>query len=195
MLCPAPQPLSPLSQRYRPLLSAAVKGFLTRRLLRTERVAQLVRTIRVCKNSSNMSQLTHCSSWYNECTLFVCKLCLCLYFWTCRTCRSSCRLSSSRVLAEKSSAADRTSYCKTESFCRHVSPPDRQFNINTQQLNVASLQPLIEISVHPLIVFTHSCVRHIMSFTTYSSACHPESGCSWSAGTESLPRRRHSDSR
>ncbi|XP_054897122.1 uncharacterized protein si:ch73-100l22.3 [Poeciliopsis prolifica] len=41
-----PQPLSPLSQRCRPLVAAAVKGFLTRRLLRTERVAQLVRTIR-----------------------------------------------------------------------------------------------------------------------------------------------------
>ncbi|KAK2815795.1 hypothetical protein Q5P01_026262 [Channa striata] len=40
------QPSSPFSGRYRPLLSAAVKGFLTRRLLRTERVAQLVRTIR-----------------------------------------------------------------------------------------------------------------------------------------------------
>uniref|UniRef100_A0A096LZW3 Centriolar coiled-coil protein 110 n=1 Tax=Poecilia formosa TaxID=48698 RepID=A0A096LZW3_POEFO len=40
------QPLSPLSQRCRPLVAAAVKGFLTRRLLRTERVAQLVRTIR-----------------------------------------------------------------------------------------------------------------------------------------------------
>ncbi|XP_047434752.1 uncharacterized protein si:ch73-100l22.3 isoform X2 [Mugil cephalus] len=40
------QPCSSPSQRYRPLLSAAVKGFLTRRLLRTERVAQLVRTIR-----------------------------------------------------------------------------------------------------------------------------------------------------
>ncbi|XP_040001125.1 uncharacterized protein si:ch73-100l22.3 isoform X2 [Xiphias gladius] len=40
------QPSSPLSERYRPLLSAAMKGFLTRRLLRTERVAQLVRTIR-----------------------------------------------------------------------------------------------------------------------------------------------------
>ncbi|XP_035515811.1 uncharacterized protein si:ch73-100l22.3 [Morone saxatilis] len=40
------QPSSPLSERYRPLLLAAVKGFLTRRLLRTERVAQLVRTIR-----------------------------------------------------------------------------------------------------------------------------------------------------
>uniref|UniRef100_A0A146YS26 Uncharacterized LOC105915744 n=1 Tax=Fundulus heteroclitus TaxID=8078 RepID=A0A146YS26_FUNHE len=40
------QPPSPLSQRCRPLLAAAVKGFLTRRLLRTERVAQLVRTIR-----------------------------------------------------------------------------------------------------------------------------------------------------
>lgn len=31
----------------RPLLAAAVKGFLTRRLLRTERVSQLVRTIQV----------------------------------------------------------------------------------------------------------------------------------------------------
>ncbi|KAM4751004.1 uncharacterized protein cp110 [Anableps anableps] len=41
-----PQPLYPLSQRCCPLLAAAVKGFLTRRLLRTERVAQLVRTIR-----------------------------------------------------------------------------------------------------------------------------------------------------
>ncbi|XP_071359503.1 uncharacterized protein cp110 [Trachinotus anak] len=40
------QPSSPLSERYRPLLSAAIRGFLTRRLLRTERVAQLVRTIR-----------------------------------------------------------------------------------------------------------------------------------------------------
>ncbi|XP_008278502.1 uncharacterized protein cp110 [Stegastes partitus] len=40
------QPSSPLSGRYRPLLSAAVKGFLTRRLLKTVRVAQLVRTIR-----------------------------------------------------------------------------------------------------------------------------------------------------
>ncbi|XP_061578412.1 uncharacterized protein cp110 isoform X2 [Cololabis saira] len=40
------QPLGPCSQHYRPLLAAAVKGFLTRRLLRTERVAQLVRTIR-----------------------------------------------------------------------------------------------------------------------------------------------------
>ncbi|XP_038570057.1 uncharacterized protein si:ch73-100l22.3 [Micropterus salmoides] len=40
------QPSSPLSERYRPLLLAAVKGFLTRRLLKTERVAQLVRTIR-----------------------------------------------------------------------------------------------------------------------------------------------------
>uniref|UniRef100_A0A4W6CHU5 Centriolar coiled-coil protein 110 n=1 Tax=Lates calcarifer TaxID=8187 RepID=A0A4W6CHU5_LATCA len=40
------QPSSPLSEHYRPLLSAVVKGFLTRRLLRTERVAQLVRTIR-----------------------------------------------------------------------------------------------------------------------------------------------------
>ncbi|XP_029948882.1 uncharacterized protein cp110 isoform X2 [Salarias fasciatus] len=33
-------------QHYRPLLAAAAKGFLTRRLLRTERVAQLVRTVR-----------------------------------------------------------------------------------------------------------------------------------------------------
>ncbi|XP_022611506.1 uncharacterized protein LOC111229452 [Seriola dumerili] len=40
------QPSSPLSEHCRPLLSAAVRGFLTRRLLRTERVAQLVRTIR-----------------------------------------------------------------------------------------------------------------------------------------------------
>ncbi|XP_036928931.1 uncharacterized protein si:ch73-100l22.3 [Acanthopagrus latus] len=40
------QPPSPPSERYRPLLLAAVKGFLTRRLLKTERVAQLVRTIR-----------------------------------------------------------------------------------------------------------------------------------------------------
>ncbi|XP_070782594.1 centriolar coiled-coil protein of 110 kDa [Enoplosus armatus] len=40
------QPSSPLSECYRPLLVAAVKGFLTRRLLKTERVAQLVRTIR-----------------------------------------------------------------------------------------------------------------------------------------------------
>uniref|UniRef100_UPI0037E82E46 centriolar coiled-coil protein of 110 kDa n=1 Tax=Semicossyphus pulcher TaxID=241346 RepID=UPI0037E82E46 len=45
-LPPLPQPSSPLSERCRPLLLAAVKGFLTRRLLRTERVAQLVRTIR-----------------------------------------------------------------------------------------------------------------------------------------------------
>ncbi|XP_032420055.1 uncharacterized protein cp110 [Xiphophorus hellerii] len=41
-----PQPLSPLSRRCRPLVAAAVKGFLTRRILRTERIAQLVRTIR-----------------------------------------------------------------------------------------------------------------------------------------------------
>ncbi|XP_028459618.1 uncharacterized protein cp110 isoform X3 [Perca flavescens] len=40
------QPSSPLSGRCRPLLLAAVKGFLARRLLKTERVAQLVRTIR-----------------------------------------------------------------------------------------------------------------------------------------------------
>ncbi|TMS23384.1 Centriolar coiled-coil protein of 110 kDa [Larimichthys crocea] len=41
------QPSKPLLEHYRPLLSAAVKGFLTRRLLKTERVAQLVRTIRL----------------------------------------------------------------------------------------------------------------------------------------------------
>ncbi|XP_029363204.1 uncharacterized protein cp110 isoform X2 [Echeneis naucrates] len=40
------QSSSTLSERYRPLLSAAIRGFLTRRLLRTDRVAQLVRTIR-----------------------------------------------------------------------------------------------------------------------------------------------------
>ncbi|XP_044047307.1 uncharacterized protein si:ch73-100l22.3 [Siniperca chuatsi] len=40
------QPSSLRSGHYRPLLVAAVKGFLTRRLLKTERVAQLVRTIR-----------------------------------------------------------------------------------------------------------------------------------------------------
>nr|XP_043883577.1 uncharacterized protein si:ch73-100l22.3 isoform X2 [Solea senegalensis] len=40
------QPSSPIPEHCRPLLLAAVKGFLTRRLLRTERVAQLVRTIR-----------------------------------------------------------------------------------------------------------------------------------------------------
>ncbi|XP_070684648.1 uncharacterized protein cp110 [Pempheris klunzingeri] len=40
------QASSPLSEHYRPLLLAATKGFLTRRLLRTERVEQLVRTIR-----------------------------------------------------------------------------------------------------------------------------------------------------
>lgn len=41
------QPLpSPLPEHYRHLLSAAAKGFLTRRLLKTERVAQLVRTVR-----------------------------------------------------------------------------------------------------------------------------------------------------
>lgn len=37
---------SPLPEHYRHLLSAAAKGFLTRRLLKTERVAQLVRTVR-----------------------------------------------------------------------------------------------------------------------------------------------------
>lgn len=42
----AAQPSPELSERYRPLLLAAVKGFLTRRLLRSERVAQLVRTVR-----------------------------------------------------------------------------------------------------------------------------------------------------
>uniref|UniRef100_A0A8C6TY66 Centriolar coiled-coil protein of 110 kDa-like n=1 Tax=Neogobius melanostomus TaxID=47308 RepID=A0A8C6TY66_9GOBI len=36
---------SPLPEHYRHLLSAAAKGFLTRRLLKTERVAQLVRTV------------------------------------------------------------------------------------------------------------------------------------------------------
>lgn len=41
-----PKPSSLPSQHYRPLLAAAVKGFLTRRLLRTERVVQLARTIR-----------------------------------------------------------------------------------------------------------------------------------------------------
>ncbi|KAM7009673.1 uncharacterized protein cp110 [Tautogolabrus adspersus] len=40
------QPSSTLSERCRPLLLAAVKGFLTRRLLGTEKVAQLVRTVR-----------------------------------------------------------------------------------------------------------------------------------------------------
>ncbi|XP_062244485.1 uncharacterized protein cp110 [Platichthys flesus] len=40
------QPSSSQSEHYRHLLSAAVKGYLTRRLLRTEKVAQLVRTIR-----------------------------------------------------------------------------------------------------------------------------------------------------
>lgn len=47
-----PQPSIALSEHYRPLLLAAVKGFLTRRLLKTERVAQLVRTIRVSRDSS-----------------------------------------------------------------------------------------------------------------------------------------------
>ncbi|XP_053275002.1 uncharacterized protein si:ch73-100l22.3 [Pleuronectes platessa] len=40
------QPSSSQSEHYRHLLLAAVKGYLTRRLLRTEKVAQLVRTIR-----------------------------------------------------------------------------------------------------------------------------------------------------
>lgn len=40
------QASSPLSEQHRPLLLAAVKGFLARRLLKTERVGQLVRTIR-----------------------------------------------------------------------------------------------------------------------------------------------------
>ncbi|XP_077381291.1 uncharacterized protein cp110 isoform X2 [Festucalex cinctus] len=40
------QPPRPHLDRCRPLLLAAVKGYLTRRLLRTERVAQLARTIR-----------------------------------------------------------------------------------------------------------------------------------------------------
>ncbi|KAG7491189.1 hypothetical protein MATL_G00000280 [Megalops atlanticus] len=39
------QPGSPVSAR-RPLLAAAVRGYLTRRLLRTERVAQLLRTVK-----------------------------------------------------------------------------------------------------------------------------------------------------
>lgn len=39
-----------LPERYRPLLLAAVKGYLTRRLLRSERVAQLVRTVRVSRD-------------------------------------------------------------------------------------------------------------------------------------------------
>ncbi|KAM7393844.1 hypothetical protein PAMP_020682 [Pampus punctatissimus] len=39
------QPSSSLPERCRPLLVAAVKGFLTRRLLRTDRVVQLVRTV------------------------------------------------------------------------------------------------------------------------------------------------------
>ncbi|XP_041641939.1 uncharacterized protein si:ch73-100l22.3 isoform X2 [Cheilinus undulatus] len=43
------QPSSTLSERCRPLLLAAVKGFLTRRLMKTERVAQLARTIRDTK--------------------------------------------------------------------------------------------------------------------------------------------------
>lgn len=54
---PTPFPLLPqssiaLSEHHRPLLAAAVKGFLTRRLLRTQRVMQLVRTIRVSGDSS-----------------------------------------------------------------------------------------------------------------------------------------------
>lgn len=44
------QALPELSERYRPLLLAAVKGYLTRRLLRSERVAQLVRTVRVSRD-------------------------------------------------------------------------------------------------------------------------------------------------
>ncbi|KAM3624302.1 uncharacterized protein V6R79_021802 [Siganus canaliculatus] len=40
------QPASSPPEHYRTLLAALVKGFLTRRLLRTERVTQLVRTIR-----------------------------------------------------------------------------------------------------------------------------------------------------
>ncbi|XP_032382403.1 uncharacterized protein cp110 isoform X2 [Etheostoma spectabile] len=45
-ISPLSQPSSPLLEHCRPLLLAAVKGFLARRLLKTERVAQLVRTIR-----------------------------------------------------------------------------------------------------------------------------------------------------
>lgn len=41
-----PSPPCPLPEHYRHLLAAAAKGFLTRRLLRTERVTQLVRTVR-----------------------------------------------------------------------------------------------------------------------------------------------------
>ncbi|XP_068178727.1 uncharacterized protein cp110 isoform X2 [Antennarius striatus] len=37
---------NPRTERCRPLLAAVVKGFLTRRLMKTEKVAQLVRTIR-----------------------------------------------------------------------------------------------------------------------------------------------------
>nr|XP_040041701.1 uncharacterized protein si:ch73-100l22.3 isoform X1 [Gasterosteus aculeatus aculeatus] len=40
------QSSGPFSEHHHPLLLAAVKGFLARRLLKTERVAQLVRTIR-----------------------------------------------------------------------------------------------------------------------------------------------------
>lgn len=43
---PSSQTSGALPERYRPLLLAAVKGFLTRRLLATERVGQLARTIR-----------------------------------------------------------------------------------------------------------------------------------------------------
>ncbi|XP_071381256.1 uncharacterized protein cp110 [Centroberyx affinis] len=43
---PLPQPSSSVPECYRPLVLAAAKGFLTRRLFRTERVAQLLRTIR-----------------------------------------------------------------------------------------------------------------------------------------------------
>lgn len=39
-------PYSPLPEQYRHLLVAALKGFLTRRLLKTERIGQLVRTVR-----------------------------------------------------------------------------------------------------------------------------------------------------
>lgn len=56
---PHPQPPNPpllsqappeLPERYRPLLLAVIKGYLTRRLLRSERMAQLVRTVRVSRD-------------------------------------------------------------------------------------------------------------------------------------------------
>ncbi|KAL1005503.1 hypothetical protein UPYG_G00059950 [Umbra pygmaea] len=42
----SPEQPPSLPMQYRPLVAAAVKGFLTRRLLRTERVGQLLRTIK-----------------------------------------------------------------------------------------------------------------------------------------------------